>query len=364
MATTHEEAAELEHAFRALEDAVGASRAAVKTAAGDDPLDLAEGHRFVLRLLGAAEELFVERGDPREPSFTRVASPVRKYFGDNPDTIYDSAPVDPRCTYRIRGRRGSPAYLAFCVYGTGGRPGGNRIVANVADRDLAFGPDGSFEVVLSEDEQPGNWIRLEPDARSVVVRQYFLDRSSEEPASYDIVCEGGDVPDELSPRTLARRVGRAARFVETVTSRTLEGAARAAASPNTVSVDSRDGAPEFFGTPDNAYAAGWFRLSPEQALVASVRPPEARYWSVQLWNRYMESIAVARGPVSINSRQAVPEPDGTYRFVVAARDPGHPNWLDTAGHREGYFCFRWLLATAAPTPALELVDLARLAARP
>jgi hypothetical protein len=55
-------------------------------------------------------------------------------------------------------------------------------VANLADTDIEFAPDGSFEVTLSPDARTGNWIELAPDAHAVFARQYFLDRTAERPA--------------------------------------------------------------------------------------------------------------------------------------------------------------------------------------
>jgi hypothetical protein len=46
--------------------------------------------------------------------------------------------------------------------------------------------------------------------------------------------------------------------------------------------------------------------------------------------------------------------------VIAHADPGVPNWLDTAGHERGSLVARFLLADAAPKPALERVPLARV----
>jgi len=339
-----------------------AEASALVEASTDDPLERSEGHRFLLRLFSAAEELFVERADPLHPSFTRVTSPIRKYFGDNPDTVYDSAPLDPTRTYRISGQRGTCCYLAFCVYGSAG-PEGNRIVANLADEALEIGPDGRFSLTLSPEPQPGPWIRLEPDARSVVIRQYRADPTVEQLANYRIECldapEGA--PPPLTDQQVARGLRHAARFIRTVAERTAAAAASAAENPNAVSLHSRDGAAAFFGTPDNAYEAGWFSLRPDQALVLTLRPPTCRYWSVQLWNRWMESIDARYHQGSRNHTQVRPEPDGSYRLVVAERDPGVGNWLDPASHRSGWFCVRWLLATDAPSPKVEVVPLASLA---
>jgi len=48
----------------------------------------------------------------------------------------------------------------------------------------------------------------------------------------------------------------------------------------------------------------------------------------------------------VNHETAAIEDDGTIRILVSAKDPGHPNWLDTAGHRRGALALRWLGADA------------------
>jgi hypothetical protein len=40
--------------------------------------------------------------------------------------------------------------------------------------------------------------------------------------------------------------------------------------------------------------------------------------------------------------------DGVARLVVAHCDPGVPNWLDTAGHREGFLTPRWAYSETPP----------------
>jgi hypothetical protein len=35
--------------------------------------------------------------------------------------------------------------------------------------------------------------------------------------------------------------------------------------------------------------------------------------------------------------------------VVAHRDPGVPNWVDTTGHREGFMAPRWAYSETPPT---------------
>jgi hypothetical protein len=55
------------------------------------------------------------------------------------------------------------------------------------------------------------------------------------------------------------------------------------------------------------------------------------------------------------------ETDGSYRIVIAHRDPGVPNWLDTEGHTEGTIFWRLLLPEGeAAKPRCTLVPLAEI----
>ena len=53
-------------------------------------------------------------------------------------------------------------------------------------------PDGTFELVISQHEHPGNWLRSEADTRSLAIRQTFLDRPNQEHAELHIERIGDD----------------------------------------------------------------------------------------------------------------------------------------------------------------------------
>jgi hypothetical protein len=63
---------------------------------------------------------------------------------------------------------------------------------------------------------------------------------------------------------------------------------------------------------------------------------------------------------SWNGHQATLEEDGSVRIVVAHRDPGLSNWLDTGGHVYGHIGMRWIMADSAPLPRTRLVKRADL----
>lgn len=363
MSTPDAGAAALRTAWDHLLDALRASGEAIAGPRGaDDPVDLAEGYRFVTRLLAASLDMTLENADPVRPGFTRLMTPTRKFFGDNPDTNYDYAPLKGAVRYVVEGTRGTCHYLSFCVYGRDDA-GANRIVGSVNDERLTVDPQGRFRLVIAveppEAALGADWLGSHPSANSLVVRQYFLDRDEETEATYTIrPLDDPGPPKPLSPERTARRIEEVAAFTRIGTELSADFASTlAAAEPNAFTVSSADNAAAFYPTPDNVYVAGWYRIGPDEALEITGRPPAARYWSVLLMSRWMESLDHRHHRVILNQRDAVLEPDGTFRILVAGRDPGGPNWLDTAGHGEGYVMFRWLRAEADVRPDCRVVPI-------
>lgn len=341
-------------------------RAGADTVLGEhgatNDLEAAEGIRFLTRLTSAAFDMFIEYGDTTHPEFVRLMTPHRKFYGDNPDTFYDYASIRGRRTYRITGTRGTVSYLAFCVYGRT-ETGQTRIVTNVSDRDLAIADDGSFTVVLSperpEHSDTAAWVRTESDVEAVIARQYFLDRAAETPATFSIHCvDDVPAPQPLRVEPLARRVRAAGEFVANGAAFSALAAEGLAARPNEVSFDSEAATvAAFYPTPDNKYVGGWYHLGPDDALVVEGTPPDTRYWSLLLMTRWMESLDAPHHQIILNNHHVTLEPDGTFRIIVAHRDPGTANWLDTAGHRDGYVMFRWMQASGITPPAFTLTEL-------
>ncbi|HEY8527267.1 MAG TPA: DUF1214 domain-containing protein [Acidimicrobiales bacterium] len=331
-------------------------------APGGADVDVAEGYRYVLDLLADQLDRAALR-DSGRPLFLPGVTPVRKLFFDNPDAAYDTALITGDRTYRITGTRGTVTYLSFCVY-AGGPVEGTR-VTNLADADMAFGPDGSFELTLSPDEPPGppgggpsgtNWIRLDPDAHTVIARQYVLDPGREQPAHYRIEAVGGRRPDPpLDGARFAALARRTARFVTAATELAVRRAERARSRPNRFVEVPGHGA---YGTPDAGYVACWYDLGPDDALVIEARPPRGRYWGVHLANLWGQSLDHRTRTTALNAHTAAADPDGTVRIVVsptAPDEPGAANWLDTAGHAQGWVLFRWLLADDVVIPDAHVV---------
>ena len=147
---------------------------------------------------------------------------------------------------------------------------------------------------------------------------------------------------------MADALGRAGFTVAAVVGQFLGWTASFAAHPHEI----RPIEPELLafaqGDPDTSYNYGYYDLGPDVAWIIEFEPPECEYWNIQLGNHWLESLDFEYYPTNLNHHTAAVEDDGTVRVVVARRDPGHPNWLDTAGHARGGLALRWVGAEIEP----------------
>ena len=68
-------------------------------------------------------------------------------------------------------------------------------------------------------------------------------------------------------------------------------------------------------------------------MVEGVLPP-CRFANVVLWNRLLQSFDYTRNTVSLNRAQMQKHGGGDkFKLVLAAEEPGTPNWLHTEGRR-------------------------------
>jgi len=218
--------------------------------------------------------------------------------------------------------------------------------------DLEIGPDGRFEIRLSCERRDGNWLAMEPDSSSLVVRQTFRDRSRERIADLAIERVGSDGPPEaITPEFVDRGLGAAAAYVLGTASLFADWAEGFAKRPNQLPRFDPSVARAAHGDPNICYFHGYWELTPDEALVIEVTPPPCAYWNFQLNNHWMESLDYRYHPIAVNHHGARYQPDGSVRIIVAGRDPGVGNWIDTAGHRRGTMCLRWIGAELHPEPA-------------
>jgi len=322
-----------------------------------DPLDRAEGFRYLTRLVRTALEQHLEFADPAAPVFRRPSHETVKIGADNPDNHYQSASISGAYEYRIRGKRNSIHYLGIGTYAGGyGSAGRSGQTGYIDDETLRLEADGTFEIAVSCEKRPGNWLPMEPDSTTLIVRQTYERRAEERIADLSIERVGAvDAPAGLTPETLDRALAAAAAYVNGTATIFTDWSEGFAKHQNELPRFDPKVAAAAHGDPNIVYYHGYWALAPDEQLWIEVRPPACEYWNFQVNNHWMESLDYRWHRIALNHSEAVAEPDGTVRLVLAHRDPGHPNWLETAGHRRGTMCLRWVGAREHPDPTTRIV---------
>jgi len=332
-----------------------------RPAAPRTAIDQAEGVRYLSRLARTALNMLVDSSDPDFPRIFLLTDDTIKIGADNPDNLYQQVVVRGDRDYRITGRRGTVPYLSigskanrYAIDGTMASTG------EIEFADVELGPDGSFEIVASKQQQPGNWLPMADDTTLLIIRQTFNDKKTETPAEMRIerISSGPEVPAILDPQTVANQLNGAAAWVRGTANTFADWSEWFAAEPNRFylgkdqSVYQRAG-----GDPKIWYGHIYYDLAPGEALEIRARPPECRMWNFQLDNWWMESMDHVNRKVWVNGSQARYEDDGSVIVVCAERDPGYGNWIDLSGHRSGTGLWRWIEAAAHPVPECRIVRL-------
>jgi hypothetical protein len=274
------------------------------------------------------------------------------YGNCNPDCIYFHATVSPQHTYRITGKRGTAQIVEVQIMD-------GHFVAGPAHKGLTTLPDvqadasGNLDIVLSATPQPGNWVRLDPGAHWLYVRQYFYDWEREVPADLVIERVGATYPPPVpSNEEITRRVDRLIAWIPTWYRHLDRRIATYLDAPGDRCLFAFSSA----GMDGLHYGKGHFDIEGDRAVILEFRPPECRYWSIQVMNNFWESQEFDVRQTSLNAHQANLDPDGVFRAVIATGDPGVPNWLDPVGHEQGLICVRVLYPSQAPEVRLHTVS--------
>ena len=396
---------ELRGAFDRMIENLKAARDAIDTPELFPPpateRNLAEGYRYVLGfLLGSIERALA---DPLYPRFRRAIQPMNRSTIDNSDAVYLGAEIDGNHTYIVRGRaldsrhwRGeapvdrarAPQYVIFeLASGYSGDSGGlqellpgTRVNTSTLDsHDLRVNADGSFEILIAPEKPEGytgNFMlsRRESHGREYVgcilsCRELFHDWGNEDLLDLEILrvgCEREPRPpiDAEGAAALMDRVGELTRnqvhFWNIFYSQLLETYGKTAIGL------SGEGEPQFMpvndmnppnamglatggGQSSNIYSGGVYQLTPDEALILECEVKVApSFMGFHLSNLWGESLDFESYQSNLNGHMLERDKEGVYRWVVAHRDPGVPNWIDTTGLDHGFLTIRWTYPEPPP----------------
>jgi len=360
----------------------------------------AEGFRYLLGLLPAAQELEVEvdRGHPR---LSRMFMPTRRSFvADGVDTIYHEAKLDAGRSYELTLRRADDIFFSIVVYSSDDE--GMRDMASfLIDDDIEL-EDGVATIHISAKRPEGskNWLELTGNQPFILTRQYFpesvleVDDGKYRQATMSIRCtDSVPIPSTFGPDDLAAGLDRAASFLNDTVDSALGISAFVAL--NTIEYDGDgEGTPTRIGAdgqmiideeryeeytadeivemvdprvvannlpgPGIGYTGASFRLADDEAILVEGKKVPCRYWSCQLLTHFLQTGDFRYHRVSLNDRQVEYEADGSFRIYASRENPGVKNWLDTEGRRRGQVVLRTLLADTDMDPQMSVIKISEI----
>jgi hypothetical protein len=329
-----------------------------------------------VREFAFAAVLDAVNGDPAHPKIVWGFAAPRKWLGhsvpgsrwgiDNPDNVYRFAPIDAASRYEltIHPTSPGPVQFSFIVYdsfvGEGGRQDNlDAPVAALRDQDVKANADGSFTITIDSAPANGraNHLQISPQAKVLLIRNTFNDWGVQNPQAASIKRTDGPASAVFTHQQI---VDRAVELIQAGTQTILGWETKgfaAKAAPNTIAQPFARGGGWGFA------ANGNFKVAADEALVVTLDPAGARYVGFDLTDPWLVSREHVGATGSLNNNQIRANADGTYTYVVAPKDPGVANWVDTGGLHEGKLLIRWqvLPASAKADGAVRKVELVKVA---
>lgn len=275
-----------------------------------------------------------------------ISVPRAGYGIENPDNVYRSLHVDGASRYVLHGRfpKSGPVELHFVVMDE--VPGssdkmpveGAGLVATLRSDAMQIGPDGRFTITLDSDPAGGRPNHLQLPKQGiypVYIRDLFTDWSRQSPVALEAFRIAGPPAAPVEPvaeqaEAAARRLDRMGRFWLDFNNRFLY-----TQKPNALPTPrSRPGG-------RGLSVIGHFALAADEALVFTLDPLGASSLGIQAADPWGVAYEYVDQTSSLNQTQAAPNTDGSVTYVVAARDPGVHNWLDSDGQTAGILVGRW-----------------------
>jgi len=316
--------------------------------------DRLEGYDYLSGRIRMAMQMAFDY-DLERPVFINPTHQFSRQGLDNPDAVYFNAYLREGVEYVVRGRRGTSADLSFQVMGgTYSADSAATSLMAFDDRELEKDADGNFEFTYT----------AEPGAKTLIVREVFNDWDTEERGTLWIERPDtiGKPAAPLSQKTLAKKYEVAAR--------SLVG-----------SIQTWFAFPHFFqykepvntltapqstpgGLASQRSSIGHYELAEDEAMIVTVPEcTDCSYQGIQIGSDWYASTDYETHQTSLTKAQAVTDPDGKMRFVIAEGNPGVANWLECTGHATGAMMLRWQrlerdLTQDADGPVVEIVKLA------
>jgi hypothetical protein len=284
--------------------------------------------------------------DPLRPkviAITRLAHPVgdraipgSRWGIDNPDSIYRVIPISGDEQYRIHGRVGERRMTEnyFTLW-----EANMNTVDVLSGHDLVLEDDRTFTITVDRDPAGGrkNHVQSAPEAHEFYIRDVMLDWALDEPNELRIERLGGTpTTAPLSPDEQAELTAEFMLRYADFTTKLSRGSYGRPANDFSLAWSADKGG----ALRNQIYVGGHFELEDDEAFVIHVNDGGAGYFVVPIANAWGTTLDIVDRTSSLNKAQSVPNPDGTYTYVLSPHDPGVHNWLDSCGFSEGMLTLR------------------------
>jgi hypothetical protein len=285
------------------------------------------------------------------------------------DFRYGVLCLDGRRSYRLSGRIGDAKLLLSQVHSHIWGDPRQEEIGNYDYHDFQLGPDGSFEIVVSAERHPGNWIAIaaESNCNFVLVRAIMGDWNDELP-SLSIQADGPPPTPEDPDTAACEAVVAATHFFTYLVEVYMVGLYdiyldRAGGQKNDwAKMPGTEVTTALIGSRTTTYVPGVYQLAADEAIIIEWTPPDSDYWSAQVGDVWSRPLDFVNHQTDINMVRAAIDADGKFRAVVAVDDPGYANWLDPCGNLEGTIVMRnYRSRSETVEPTLVTVKTAQLA---
>jgi hypothetical protein len=287
--------------------------------------------------------------DPASPRIARFMAPPHHWFGrdvpgsrwagDSPDFIYRVMPIGHGGRYEISGRpaceRAPTANYALMSDNTAAPT----IMGLLDSLDISTESNGEFVITVDNAPAAGrpNHIQTRPGAYQIWVRDALGDWEAQSANALKIQRLDTQRQAPLSEDELAERAIRHA----------IDGCyyayycmrATTALRPNEIKAPVSSGAMGGMATQRTCRAN--VCLADDEAMIITTTTGGALFRNAVLQNVFMLSFDYWSRTTSFNMTQMAADEDGRFTYVVAHRDPGVHNWLDTGGLEQTIFGQRW-----------------------
>lgn len=289
-----------------------------------------------------------------------MAVPGSRWGGNNPDNVYRIIPIDAQSHYRIEGRRigGGPSNVSFSLVGDYET---TETLGVLTNKDLHYNPDGTFALDLGPETVAGrsNYIQTKSGTLFLFIRDTLSDWDQKADA---LVAHRLD-PPTAPPRTDEEAAEIGARAMVAGQPRVYYYVKVAHGTLNELpplpSTSSSLG-----GLVSQRGTYGDASLSDDDALIVTLQPSDASYFSIVAHDWWFITRDVTRYQSSLTTAQSQRDKDGSISYVLSLRDPGVYNWVDPGGLHNPIFMIRLqgLSGTSGVEPSVttRLVKLSAL----